>query len=129
VDKAETGGNYLTYFPKYVLSTDPILRKPEEELREWFLQGVRTLYPELKGEEIVGVHINRAFKVQPLQLLDYSQIVPQARTLHPDFYIVNTSQFVNDTLNNNSVARHVEQFLAQYGAELAQPARAGSVSA
>lgn len=109
-----TGGHHMTYFPKYVLSTDPILRKSDEELKTWFLDGVRTMYPDLKDEEIEGVHMNRAFKVQPLQVLNYSEIVPQAETAHPDFFILNTSQFVNDTLNNNSVARHVKRFVQQY---------------
>lgn len=109
-----TGGHYMTYFPKYVLSTDPILKKSDEELTEWFMDGVRTMYPDLKEEEIVSVHMNRAFKVQPLQVLNYSEIVPQAETAHPDFYILNTSQFVNDTLNNNSVARHVKRFVEKY---------------
>lgn len=123
VDTAETGGHYLTYFPKYVLSTDPVLRKSDAELTEWFVEGVKLMYPELTDQDIDSVHINRAFKVQPLQVLNYSQIVPEARTQHPDFYVLNTSQFVNDTLNNNSVARHVARFVAELGPEFApQPA-------
>lgn len=117
VDPQEVNGHYLTYLPKYVLSTDPVLKKSDEEIKAWFLDGIKTLYPDLKDEEISGVYLNRAFKVQPLQVLNYSQIVPQAKTLHPDFFVVNTSQFVNDTLNNNSVARHVSRFVEEYGGE------------
>lgn len=128
VDTAETGGHYLTYFPKYVHSTDPILRKSDEELGEEFLKGVRLMYPELKEEDIVSVHINRAVKVQPLQVLNYSEIVPKARTLHNDFYVLNTSQFVNDTLNNNSVTQHVDRFVQRYGLEFTSEAKPNSVS-
>ncbi|MEZ4826775.1 MAG: FAD-dependent oxidoreductase [Bacteroidia bacterium] len=39
VDTAETGGHEVTYFPKYILSTDPVLKKPEAELKEWFIKG------------------------------------------------------------------------------------------
>lgn len=123
VDTAQTGGFHITYFPKYVLSTDPVLKKPEAELKKWFMDGVKVMYPELKDSEIASVHINRAFKVQPLQFLNYSQIVPKTETLHPDFFVLNTSQFVNDTLNNNSVARHVERFIEQYGSQLLRPAK------
>jgi len=119
VDPKETGGHAMTYFPKYVLSTDPILQRSDEDLKAEFIQGVKTMYPDLTDKDIVSVHLNRAFKVQPLQVLNYSEIVPQAATQHPDLYIVNTSQFVNDTLNNNSVARHVSRFVEQYGAEFA----------
>ena len=110
----ETGGDYLTYFPKYMISTDPALRESEEELTEWFMKGVKTLYPELKDDDIIDIHLNRAFKVQPLQVLNYSEIIPKTESLHPDFHIVNTSQFVNGTLNNNSVVKHVSEYLSKY---------------
>lgn len=118
VDTAETGGHHMTYFPKYIISDDPLLRKTDAELQTEFLKGVKVMYPELKDEDIVSVHINRAFKVQALQVLNYSQIVPTSRTLHPDFFVLNTSQFVNDTLNNNSVTRHVDSFVREYRAQI-----------
>lgn len=108
----------MTYFPKYIISDDPLLRKTDAELQTEFLKGVKVMYPELKDEDIVSVHINRAFKVQALQVLNYSQIVPTSRTLHPDFFVLNTSQFVNDTLNNNSVTRHVDSFVREYRAQI-----------
>jgi protoporphyrinogen oxidase len=120
VSTEETGGLYLTYFPKYVLSDDPLLKESDKTIRKQFLEGVGLLYPELAAEEIVGAHINRAVRVQPLQVLNYSAIVPQVTTKHEDFYVLNTSQFVNSTLNNNEVIRAVDQFLAAHGTRLEQ---------
>jgi len=120
VDPAHTGGYHLTYLPKYVVSDDPILKKPDEEIKEWFFEGLYRLYPELQEDDIVSVHINRAFKVQPLQVIDYSRIFPKVATKHPDFYVLNTSQFTSDTLNNNSVTQHVNQFIQQYGHQLSE---------
>ena len=114
----ETGGRHITYLPKYVLSDDPLLRCPDEELRELFFDGLRRMLPEFKRAEIEGVHINRAIKVQPLQVLNYSRLVPQVATAHDDFLVLNTSQFVNCTLNNNEVVRAVDEFVAAYGATL-----------
>jgi protoporphyrinogen oxidase len=111
VDTEQTGGHYLVYLPKYVVSDHPLLKQSDEAIKALFYQGLFAMYPELKAAHIVSMHINRAFKVQPLQVLNYSEIIPQVRTLHPDFYVLNTSQFVNDTLNNDSVTRHVNQFL------------------
>jgi protoporphyrinogen oxidase len=126
VPPEETAGLYLTYFPKYVLSDDPLLREPEETLRTQFLQGVSVMYPDLSADAIVGAHINRAMKVQPLQVLGYSSIVPQVTTRQKDFYVLNSSQFVNATLNNNEVIRAVDNFLAAHGAHLEQPSHADS---
>jgi protoporphyrinogen oxidase len=112
----ETAGLHLTYLPKYVHSDDPLLARPDAELRALFLDDLRRMFPDLTDEDIVGVHINRAVKVQPLQVLNYSQLVPQVRTRHQDFFVLNTSQFVNNTLNNNEVIRSVDEFLEKnYG--------------
>ena len=69
------------------------------------------MLPAFDPDEIESVHINRAFKVQPLQVIDYSRLVPRVATMHPDFFVLNTSQFMNATLNNNEVIRAVDDFL------------------
>jgi protoporphyrinogen oxidase len=120
-------GYHLTYLPKYVLSDDPLLRQSDAEVRGLFFAGLRLMFPEFAADEIVGVHINRAVKVQPLQVLNYSNLVPQVATAHRDFFVLNTSQFVNCTLNNNEVVRTVDEFLKGYGPELEQPSQTAQV--
>ncbi|MFQ6023076.1 MAG: NAD(P)/FAD-dependent oxidoreductase [Acidiferrobacterales bacterium] len=115
VSTDETAGFYLTYLPKYVLSDDPLLREPDDKIRKLFFAGINLMFPDLKDDDIEGVYINRAFKVQPLQVLNYSSLVPKVSTKHPDFFVLNTAQFVNTTLNNNEVIRAVEEFLNEYG--------------
>jgi protoporphyrinogen oxidase len=122
VDTEETAGQHVTYFPKYVLSDDALLGRPDEELRTLFIDGFRRMFPQFPQSDIVSVHINRAVKVQPLQVLDYSTFVPQPRTKHQDFYVINTSQFVNNTLNNNEVIRTVRSFFEEFGSQFAPPA-------
>ena len=114
----ETAGMHLTYLPKYVLSTDEELRRAEDELREEFLCGLRLMFPDLSDDDIVSSRIHRAVKVQPLQVLNFSDYIPRAATRHPDFFVHNTAQFVNNTLNNNEVIRAVDAFLDEYGAAL-----------
>ncbi len=114
VDTAETAGLHLTYLPKYVLSDDAALRRPDTEVVAEFMAGFRRMYPDFPESEIAGVHLNRAVKVQPLQVLGYSGLVQAPRTRHADFYVVNTAQFASNTLNNNEVIRSVNAFLEQF---------------
>jgi len=107
----QTDGLHITYLPKYVHSDDPLLRAPNEDLRAMFVEGLRTMFPWLQSRHIVDLHINRAVKVQPLQVLGYSRLVPTVTTAHPDFFVVNTSQFAANTLNNNDVIRCVDEFV------------------
>lgn len=119
VDTAETAGLHLTYLPKYVLGDDAMLQQDDETIGREFLAALRRMYPAFPVQDIAGVHVNRARRVQPLQVIGYSSLVPQPRTLHEDFLVLNTAQFVNNTLNNNEVIRSVEQFLADHARQFA----------
>lgn len=114
VDTDETAGLHLTYLPKYVLSDDAALRRPDAEIVAEFMTGFRRMYPGFPESGIAGVHLNRAVKVQPLQVLGYSSLVQAPRTRNPDFYVVNTAQFASNTLNNNEVIRSVNAFLEHF---------------
>ncbi|MEM8815856.1 MAG: FAD-dependent oxidoreductase, partial [Pseudomonadota bacterium] len=114
VDTAETGGQYLTYLPRYMLSTDALMRQPEEEIQAEFLAGLRLIYPDLSDSDIVSSRVYRAFKVQPLQVLGFSSLIPSTDTNHDSFFVLNTAQFVKNTLNNNEVVRAVDSFLEQH---------------
>jgi len=118
VDPDQTAGEYITYFPKYIPANHPYWSMSDEPIEEIFMAGVQDLYPEFNVADLVATHINRAFKVQPLQVLNYSNIIPKIKTKHPDFFVLNTSQFVNDSVNNNSVVTHVNSFMKQFAVEL-----------
>jgi len=129
VSISETAGLHITYLPKYVHSGDPLLRASDDSLKQQFLNGLLVLSPDLDVTTIVSIHINRAFKVQPLQVVGYSELVPTTVTPHPDFFVLNTSQFSANTLNNNDVIRSVDQFVDLYEGCLAcsnEPASAAS---
>ena len=128
VDTTETAGLHLTYLPKYVLSGDPLLAKPDEHLKSEFLAGFRAMYPAFDERDIAAVHINRARIVQPLQVLDYSSHVQPPQTRHADFYVINSAQFASNTLNNNEVIRNVNAFLDRFSEEF-PPVRANSPAA
>ena len=120
LESDETAGLHLTYLPRYVLSTDEELKKPESAVRKEFRDGLRLMFPDLADEDIVSDRVYRATKVQPLQVLNFSNLIPTVETRHPDFFVHNTAQFVNNTLNNNEVIRAVDAFLNEFGARFSQ---------
>lgn len=122
VSSENTAGRHLTYLPKYLLPADALFKRSDEEIRDLFLDGVRRMFPDFDLACIESVHVNRAEQVQPLQVLDYSSIVPTVTTSHPDFYVLNTAQFVNATLNNNEVVGAVDRFYETHGHKLMRPA-------
>lgn len=109
-----TAGKHITYLPRYLPAGDPEFEQSDEQFRQRFLQGLSYMLPDFDPAGIVSTHVHRAAKVQPLQVIDYSKRVPTVKTAHSSLYVVNTSQFVNATLNNNEVVRAVEQFVRQH---------------
>ena len=122
----ETAGLHITFLPKYVDSNSAMLRLPETELKDMFFAGLKLMFPDLEVKDIESVHINRAMKVQPLQVLEYSKLVPQVASEHPDFFVLNTAQFTHMTLNNNEVICAVNNFLEQYGDGFGQRSQSAS---
>jgi protoporphyrinogen oxidase len=105
-----TGGYHMTYLPQYMLSTDAEMDQPDEYFATRFVDGLVKMFPDFDRESIVDTHVTRAVKVQPLQVLNYSELVPSATTRHDNLFVLNTSQFVNATLNNNEVIGAVNRF-------------------
>ncbi len=123
VGTEETAGLHLTYCPKYVLSSDAMLRRPDEELLDMFMTGFALMFPGFSPDDVVSARIHRADRVQPLQVKGYSGIVQAPRTRSDRFFVVNTAQFVHSTLNNNEVIAAVDSFLERFGDEFAIAAR------
>lgn len=122
VATGETAGLHITFLPKYVHSDDPLLHAPDDDLRKLFIAGLRVMFPDFDSTRIESLHINRAVKVQPLQVLGYSQLVPTVTTLHDAFFVLNTAQFAANTLNNNEVIRAVDEFVQSHHATFLAPA-------
>lgn len=114
VDRQHTNGRHLVYLPKYLLSGHEMFSWDDERIIDHMMPGLYKIFPDFDREDVLSIHVNRASKVQPLQVLHYSELVPMVETEHPDFFVLNTSQFTSDTLNNNSVARLVHTFLEEY---------------
>ena len=110
VNTKNTRGYHLTYLPKYLLSTDPENGKPDGYYREAFLEGLESMFPDFDQKDIVSMHVHRAVNVQPLQVINYSSMVPSVNTNDPRFHVLNTSQFVNATPNNNEVIGAVNSY-------------------
>jgi len=114
VSTDQTSGCHLTYLPRYVSSNDPLLQADDEEIKQSFMAGLQKMYPDFRMDIVRRVYVNRAFKVQPLQKLNYSKSIPSITTKHPDFYVLNNAQFINGTLNNNNVIEHALEFLENH---------------
>ena len=117
----ETNGRHLVYLPKYTSPDDPLFVAPDEDVWNTFSSAVRQVIPDLRDADIEQRFIFRERLVQPIPVLNYSQLAPEMQTSVPNVLLANTTQIVNSTLNNNEMVKiarsAVDAVLNSAGAE------------
>jgi protoporphyrinogen oxidase len=113
IDPSEVGGLHLVYLPKYVSPDDPLHRKSEEELKEYFLGGLFRMYPGLSGDDVLHWSLASARQVFALPTLHYSEKLPPVATSVEGYYIVNTAHIISGTLNVNETIRVADSKLEE----------------
>ena len=111
IDKKETKGNHMVYLPKYVNPDDELFNKTDEQLKEIFLGSLYKMYPTLAENDLNFWGVSKAIIVFALPTLNYSRQVPGVVTSLDNFYIINSAQIINGTLNVNETVQVAENKL------------------
>jgi protoporphyrinogen oxidase len=101
----ETNGRHLVYLPKYTSPGDPLFAATDAEVWNTFSSAIKQVIPDLRDGDIERRFIFRERLVQPIPVLNYSQLAPEMQTPVPNVLLANTTQIVNSTLNNNEMVR------------------------
>ncbi|MGN6264845.1 MAG: NAD(P)/FAD-dependent oxidoreductase [Ginsengibacter sp.] len=113
IDKKETKGNHLVYLPKYVNPDDELFNKDDKELQEIFLGSLYKMYPHISEKDLHFWGVSKARIVFALPTLDYSKKVPGIATSIQNYYIINSAQIINGTLNVNETIQVAESKLKE----------------
>ncbi len=106
-------GHNLIYLPKYVNSDDPMFQESDDKLSEAFLGNFLKMYPSVNRENIVFCGVSKARNVFSLPTIGYSENLPSVKTTVENFYILNSAQIINGTLNVNETIQVAETKLAE----------------
>jgi protoporphyrinogen oxidase len=113
IDRQEIKGNHLIYLPKYVEPNDPMFEASDEEIRLQFFGALKKMYPHLSDDDLVFWGVSRARVVFALPTLRYSKTVPGIHTSMKNYFIINSSQIINGTLNVNETIYVAESKLKE----------------
>jgi protoporphyrinogen oxidase len=113
VDPAELGNRSMVYLPKYVDPGDDLFLMKSEELREYFLRPLFKMYPDLSDKDVTYWSVSSARRVFALPTLNYSEKLPSISTSLEGYYIVNSAQIINGTLNVNETVQVAETKLEE----------------
>jgi protoporphyrinogen oxidase len=113
IDKKETKGNHLVYLPKYVNPDDDLFAKNDNELKEIFLNSLYKMYPNISEKDLHFWGVSKARIVFALPTLNYSEKVPGIATSIQNYFIINSAQIINGTLNVNETIQVAESKLKE----------------
>ena len=108
VDPKELGNHSLVYLPKYIEPGDELFNKSESELREFFLNALFKMYPDFSEDDVIHWNMSSARRVFALPTLHYSEKLPSVTTCLKGYYIINSAQIINGTLNVNETVQVAE---------------------
>ena len=113
VDPVELGNLNLVYLPKYVEPGSELFAKNSDELRKYFLEPLFKMYPEFSDNDVVQWNVAKAGRVFALPTLHYSEKLPSVITSIEGYYIINSAQILNGTLNVNETIQVAETKLQE----------------
>ena len=106
-------GHHLIYLPKYVNPDDSLLNVPNDELSQTFLKEFLKMYPSLNKNDVSFCGVSKARNVFSLPTLNYSEKLPDIRTSMDNYFIINSAQIINGTLNVNETIQVAETKLTE----------------
>ena len=113
IDKNEINGNHLIYLPKYVNPDDKLFEKNDQELREIFLGSLYKMYPDLSEDDVLFWGVSKTRIVFALPTINYSKKISGVKTSLGNYYIINSAQIINGTLNVNETIQVAENKLEE----------------
>ena len=113
VDKKYFNDHSLVYLPRYVISTDPMFNNSDEEIKKFFVDNFKKMYPQFTDGNIKFVGVARAKHVITVLAENYSENLPGIKTSVPGLYVVNTSHILDGTLNVNETVKVAETKLKE----------------
>lgn len=109
IDPVDVGGHHLVYLPKYTAPNSEWQKKPDQEIREIWLENLEKMFPQFDRRWIRYFLIHRERYVEPLHWLNRTDEIPPVETPVKDLYLATTAQIYPALTNGESVTRFAKE--------------------
>ena len=99
----EHAGGTLLYASKYVDPSHPDLGRPVEEIEAEYRGYVKTIFPDLRDDEILGAVVQRARVVEPVHLVGGAARLPELFPL-PGLAMASTAHVYPEIVSGQAVS-------------------------
>jgi hypothetical protein len=107
VDPEHVGGTLL-YVSKYVDPSHPDQQRPLDELERDYLGYARTIFPDLRGDEILSSKVQRARVTEPVHLLGGAARLPEMFSV-PGLALASTAHVYPEIVSGQAVTGVAER--------------------
>lgn len=101
VGPTQFGEKHLVYLPKYIPADHALFEKPDEEITQTFVEGLRTMFPHIDDTDVLARVVSKARHVTTIPTLNYREKIPSVKTAIPGLYICNSAHITNAALSVN----------------------------
>jgi len=99
------GGRHIVYLSKYLPHTDRLYAMGADELLDYALPYLQTMFPTLQREWILNHHLWRARWSQPVVEKHYSQLIPSEDAPAPGLHLCSMAQIYPEDRGTNYAVR------------------------
>lgn len=96
------GRRSVVYLPAYAPAGDPLFELPDDEVRDRFVDHLRTIHPGLRVGDVEACRISRVRQVFAIPTVGYSRTMPRTTTTIPGLQTIGSANlpFVNFNVND-----------------------------
>lgn len=109
IDPKYVGGYHLVYLPKYTAADSLYQKMTDDEIRELWFANLQKMFPDFKRESVRYFLIHRERYVEPLHLLNETDLIPPVRTPVKRLYLATNAQIYPTLTNGESVSRKARE--------------------
>lgn len=110
---SDYGGRHIVYLGNYLPASNPLFRRPDEEVLGEFLEALRRINSRLDPSWLVESHVFKAPYAQPVVTTDYHQHIPPHETPLAGVYLANMFQVYPQDRGQNYSVRMANRVAAQ----------------
>ncbi len=109
IDPQYVGGHHLVYLPKYTAPESPLQKMNDDEIKELWLKHLEAMFPEFDRRWVRYFLVHRERFVEPLHMLNGTNLIPETRTPTPNLYLATNAQIYPALTNGESITRKAQE--------------------
>ncbi|MEZ4867732.1 MAG: NAD(P)/FAD-dependent oxidoreductase [Caldilineaceae bacterium] len=109
IDPAYVGGYHLVYLPKYTAPSNDWQTRPDEQIKEIWLENLEQMFPDFDRQSIRYFLVHRERYVEPLHGLNETHRIPAIQTPIMNLFLATTAQIYPALTNGESVSQHAHR--------------------